>query len=256
MFGQPTPPNPIDCDCSQVNTTLPIVLTIDRNTGQNDNCFKISVSTITPVFDCINIESVVLDFSEVPECFRKNFTLYKENPALPNNFISMGNIDLSNNPPPMITLSYSGFVPQQSQDVKWKLCPTGSIDCGMFFDFKIKYKFILKRKDQNGQDYFEDCNTYKYAQAGGRDDLSNVDFTNGNFQLSPLPIVNELIINNKEIEKFNVLILDINGNILKRYFDLNIGISKFDLNTLNSGVYFVKILQNNKLIYSNKIVKE
>lgn len=76
-----------------------------------------------------------------------------------------------------------------------------------------------------------------------------------NTKIYPSIVKNELCIEQANVNKLHLVINDVNGKLILDQY-INSIKEKIDLTNINSGVYIVQLFENEKLIQSEKIIKE
>ena len=80
-------------------------------------------------------------------------------------------------------------------------------------------------------------------------------------KIVPNPTNNKIHIqmNANQTENLSIQLSDLTGNLLiDKSISLSVGENKyiFDISTLASGVYLLNILENNQMVFSDKVVKQ
>jgi hypothetical protein len=258
LLGQTEPAAPIECDCSTYPLDGLAQVSFDRSVNRDggypattSDCFNISIMAgLHPV--CNNLYSITFDFSQVPPCFKKVFTVEKYN-AILQKYESISTVNLSINqtmPFPLI-----GINPNNLDFINaFRICPSTPVDCGFNYNLKIRYKLKYSHT-VNGQLVIEDCPDWNDIIVGVSDFASSVENLNSKFILSPSPIKDVLNIQTALFNNFDVEINDYKGSSVINLNNLTSN-SNIDLSQLKSGVYFIKVKQNNKIIQISKVIKE
>ncbi|MCX6148042.1 MAG: T9SS type A sorting domain-containing protein [Candidatus Kapabacteria bacterium] len=257
----------MECDCSTYSLNGLTQVNFDRSVNREggypattSDCFNIVIASIHNQ-PCNNLYSITFDFSQVPPCFKKVFTVEKKvvDPNNPNayNFVQLpgqlGQVDLTSNQ--YMTFPLNGIQSSMPEYIDiFRICPLTPVDCGFEYILKIRYKLKYKHV-VNGQIVIEDCSEWNEINVSVSDFASNVENINSKFKLSPTPIKNVLNIQTDLLNNFDLEINDFNGASLINFKDL-ISTSNIDLSKLEKGVYFIKVKQNNKILQISKVIKE
>ncbi|MCX6146160.1 MAG: T9SS type A sorting domain-containing protein [Candidatus Kapabacteria bacterium] len=266
MFGQTEPAAPVECDCSTYQLNGLTQVSFDRSVNKNggypattSDCFSITIwAGLHPV--CNNLYSITFDFSQVPPCFKKVFTVEKrvKDPSDPNAYkfepIPGGFVDLTLNQ--LMTFPLDGINPNNLDIINevFRICPLTPVDCGFNFNLKIRYKLKYSHT-VNGQTVIEDCPEWNEINVSVFDFASSIENINSIFKLSPTPIKNILNIQTILLNNFDIEINDYKGTSITIFNDLTSN-SNIDLSNLDKGVYFIKVKQNNKIIQISKVIKD
>jgi parallel beta-helix repeat protein len=98
-----------------------------------------------------------------------------------------------------------------------------------------------------------DIGCYEYQSP-----LAITDFTESKFVIYPNPVSNSITfdLKNSKIDVSNVVFYDVNGKkVSVKNAESNSGVFNADVSHLESGMYFVSIIQNKKEIYISKFLK-
>jgi len=74
-------------------------------------------------------------------------------------------------------------------------------------------------------------------------DVNNIKKDNSDFSIYPNPAHNSIVIMNNKLQTTNkkIEILDITGKVVRQFFKHDTQNLRFDVSTLNNGIYFIKI---------------
>ena len=240
--------------------TYPI--TVLANTP-NDGTQTITVPSVVPDvttarFMIRAVGNVFFDISDV------NFTITQ--PPLPVSLsgfrVSAANASLVLNWRTSSELNNKGFVILRSEGNATDFTEIGFINGAGTSNTEKKYS-ITDRNIRKGVDYFYKLKQVDldghFAYSTTERGKINEDGQFG-FVVSPNPVSKELtvLLNGLVKEKFNIVLVDMFGrNISSTQYDNDVSgrIVKLDMSGLAAGMYIIKVIQDNKLLYQ-KVMKQ
>lgn len=114
----------------------------------------------------------------------------------------------------------------------------------------------------NAGDFLPDANTYQYAGDGSQTgvgfwntlSLNNVE-NRISVDITPNPVDQILQIKQQNVQPLEVQVYNLTGQLAKRSF-INKQNATLDFSTLNSGIYFIKLIDANQNTDVQKIIKK
>ncbi len=132
---------------------------------------------------------------------------------------------------------------------------------GSFSDYnnELGYWYVSKIHLEDYQNNVVERN-YTFENATAKFLLTDIDninnFDNNKITVYPNPVNNKLVINNSlnTNTEHSIELYDICGSLIKQQTYKNN--STIDMSIYEKGIYYVKIISNNKTIYTNKLIKQ